>query len=155
MILGFTGTLQGMTEEQKTAVTLRIAGLCPLVLIHGGAIGADRDIHGIALHYVINTIPRIIEVYPENVTVHRSAAYWSHPARRIAVEETGRQLIVHPARKPLKRNHIIAERCDRLLATPATSEEQLRSGTWATIRYARKMGKPITIIRPDGTIENS
>jgi len=32
-------------------------------------------------------------------------------------------------------------------------EEWRGSGTWATIRYARKVGKPVTIIYPDGEIQ--
>ena len=57
-----------------------------------------------------------------------------------------------PFADPLARNRIIAARCDALLACPAEPDEQLRSGTWSTIRYARKAGKPITIIRPDGGV---
>ena len=32
------------------------------------------------------------------------------------------------------------------------SIEQLRSGTWATVRHARKLKRPIVIINPDGTL---
>mmetsp|Transcript_30358 Transcript_30358/g.39138 ORF Transcript_30358/g.39138 Transcript_30358/m.39138 type:complete len:93 (+) Transcript_30358:152-430(+) len=38
-----------------------------------------------------------------------------------------------------------------LIAFPPTSIEIQRSGTWATIRYARKKNKAVMIINPDGT----
>ena len=29
--------------------------------------------------------------------------------------------------------------------------ERLRSGTWATVRYARKKGRRVIVVRPDGS----
>jgi hypothetical protein len=40
-----------------------------------------------------------------------------------------------------------------MVATPRGFKEELRSGTWATIRYTIKMKKLLTIIWPDGTIK--
>jgi hypothetical protein len=31
-------------------------------------------------------------------------------------------------------------------------EEQLRSGTWATVRYAQQMGKRVIVVFPDGSV---
>jgi hypothetical protein len=39
-----------------------------------------------------------------------------------------------------------------LIATPSTDDEQLRSGTWATVRYARKAKKRIKLIFPNEKI---
>jgi bifunctional non-homologous end joining protein LigD len=36
---------------------------------------------------------------------------------------------------------------------PAEPEEQLRSGTWSTVRFAKKQGKPVFVILPDGTVK--
>ena len=44
---------------------------------------------------------------------------------------------------------MLVDACEVLLATPK-GPEKLRSGTWATVRYARKVGKRIVIIEPDG-----
>jgi len=53
-------------------------------------------------------------------------------------------------RPPLVRNRDIVDATDMLIAAPATRKEVLRSGTWATIRYAKKMKKWIYIIYPSG-----
>ena len=48
----------------------------------------------------------------------------------------------------LKRNREIVDGTDILIATPKTYDEELRSGTWATIRYARKCRKTIVMVFP-------
>lgn len=53
----------------------------------------------------------------------------------------------------LARNHKIVDAAQEMIATPGEFEEQLRSGTWATIRYARKVGKPVHVILPDGRLQ--
>ncbi len=50
----------------------------------------------------------------------------------------------------LERNRDIVNACDVLIACPKGEKEELRSGTWATIRYARKVGKPVAILWKDG-----
>jgi hypothetical protein len=50
------------------------------------------------------------------------------------------------------RNRKIANYSDKLIATPKESTEQLRSGTWTTIRYARLANKIVYIIVPNGDI---
>lgn len=37
-----------------------------------------------------------------------------------------------------------------LIAFPPSKEEITRSGTWSTIRYARKCHKSLIIVYPDG-----
>jgi hypothetical protein len=53
---------------------------------------------------------------------------------------------------PLVRNEVIERETGLLLAAPGEVIEQHRSGTWSTVRFARKMGRAIWIVRPDGTI---
>jgi hypothetical protein len=50
----------------------------------------------------------------------------------------------------LERNTEIVKACDVLIATPKEQDEVLRSGTWATIRRARKYDKKLAVIFPDG-----
>lgn len=52
----------------------------------------------------------------------------------------------------LQRNYDIVDESDVVLATPKEIDEQLRSGTWATIRYARRTNKKLIIIYPDGSL---
>lgn len=59
--------------------------------------------------------------------------------------------VVHEPRPPLERNRDVVDASDVLLACPGGMAEEQRSGTWATIRYARKAGKPVVIVWPDGT----
>lgn len=48
----------------------------------------------------------------------------------------------------LDRDHAMVDACDVLLAFPRSPREELRSGTWATVRYARKSGCHTTVIPP-------
>lgn len=45
----------------------------------------------------------------------------------------------------MARNDKLAELADSLVAYPPSSVEELRSGTWATVRRFRKRGKDVTI----------
>ncbi len=54
--------------------------------------------------------------------------------------------------KPLDRNKKLVDDGEILVATPAELNEERRSGTWSTIRYARKTDKPIIIIFPNGHV---
>lgn len=57
-------------------------------------------------------------------------------------------------RKPLpylKRNLGIVAESNFLIATPKTVKEELRSGTWSTVRYARIAEIPILLIFPNGS----
>jgi hypothetical protein len=50
----------------------------------------------------------------------------------------------------LTRNHEIVRETELLLAFPK-GKEQLRSGTWATVRLARKQKRTVVVFGPDGT----
>jgi hypothetical protein len=59
---------------------------------------------------------------------------------------------VEPPLPYLTRNRNIVDRSRALVAAPKGFSEELRSGTWATIRYARKCRLPVLIIFPDGSV---
>lgn len=46
----------------------------------------------------------------------------------------------------MDRNDVTADISDRLVAYPPTAAEELRSGTWATVRRFRARGKPVEIV---------
>ena len=70
---------------------------------------------------------------------------------RCGLETFPGQVTIRPEKDYLLRDWDIAEACTELLAAPATFAEVSRgSGTWATVRYARKLHRPVTIVFPDG-----
>ena len=52
----------------------------------------------------------------------------------------------------LQRNRAIVDASDELVAIPLQGFEEQRSGTWSTVRYARRCSLPVTIIWPDGRV---
>jgi hypothetical protein len=131
MKIGFTGTQAGMTDLQKKMV-LNILKTLNISEIHAGdCIGADADFYDIAFSLGVKTIGHIPEV----------------PDKRAFKEYTE----VREPKPYLVRNRDIVNESDLLLSTPKESEEVMRSGTWATIRYGLKIGEPTIIIWPNGT----
>jgi hypothetical protein len=130
MIVGFTGTASGMTEHQQAELygTLCIHPHLRTGFRHGDCVGADAEAHAIALELG----------WP--VVIHPPA----NPKRR-AYCDGG---VVKGPRPYLVRNHDIVDACDFLIAAPRQRKEVLRSGTWATVRYARKVGKEVIILEP-------
>lgn len=131
MIIGFTGTRSGMTPKQKEVVVEIIKMKSPIFVVHGDCEGADTDFHNICLPL----FP--IRIRPCN---HESRA-WNEGASDM-MEVKG----------PLERNKDIVRDATLLIATPPTHEEIKRSGTWHTIRHARKTNVPRVIVWPDGSL---
>jgi predicted Rossmann fold nucleotide-binding protein DprA/Smf involved in DNA uptake len=138
MILGFTGTRRGCSVIQVGALRAFLRLYQPGVLLHGGAIGADNEAH----HRAIELGWRV-NVYPAD-----GDATWYN-----AIGGEFPWGIVYSTQPPLVRNRIIAERCERLVVCPGEATEKLRSGTWMTVRAARKLGRPVTLVLPDGSIK--
>jgi len=95
-------------------------------------VGADAEAHDIAEEKGLFTV-----LHPP-----------TNPTKR-AFKKASRILMPFPY---LVRNKHIVEQTHRLIATPGEKREKLRSGTWSTIRYARKLGRKIYIIFPDGAV---
>jgi len=133
MKIGFTGTRAGMTNEQDVSLQSFLYKYEGATFIHGDCIGADAAAHEIAMELGLNVQKR-----PSNISSQRAFT-------------TGGAIIGEP-RAPLDRNRDIVNDCDILVAVPKGFEEERRSGTWATVRYARTMGKGIVIIWPNGQI---
>lgn len=133
-IMGFTGTQKGMTDKQKYAFERQYRELHPLIFHHGDCLGADAEAHKIVRD--IGNACCIVIHPPTNVT---KRAYCVGDIHRACQEY-------------LVRNREIVDDCNILIAVPSGYREQLRSGTWTTIRYARKVGKPIRIIFPEGMV---
>lgn len=138
MIVGFTGTRNGMTEAQVVEVAHLITKQCAAngrcVGLHGDCIGADANFHRLAeaLGYDMQCRPCTFD----SMRAH-----------------TGAREIAEPT-NPMARNRAIAKQCDVLIGCPPNDTELKRgSGTWATIRYGVKYGKPVWVVYPDGRVE--
>jgi hypothetical protein len=134
MNIGFTGTQKGMTEQQRQQVTNLLVWLGGKTEFwHGRCVGADEEAAIIAddLGYTTRAFPG-----PDPAKRHAFISDWTQPPMPY-----------------LERNHVIVDGCGLIIATP-NGDEKLRSGTWATIRYARKQGKTLFIVAPNGQITN-
>jgi hypothetical protein len=132
MKIGFTGTQIGMTPIQSDMVATY---LHHAEVHHGDCIGADSQVHFLAKKAGCSIV-----IHPPIKTYKR---FFCPDADKIL-----------PARNYPDRNHDIVDCTELLLAAPGQYKEKLRSGTWATIRYAVKCKKPVKIIYPNGTEEN-
>lgn len=127
-VVGFTGSQHGATPEQLDWLRERLVELRPVSFRHGDCIGADEHAHAVALSL---RIPVVIHP-PVN------------PAKR-AFCPGGAALL--PPDEYLARNRAIVDASDVLLALP-DGPERLRSGTWSTVRYARRQGKRVEVRMP-------
>lgn len=130
MKVGFTGTHLGMTFNQQDSLRNFLMEPTFTELHHGDCIGADAQAHAIALPMGFHII-----VHPP-----------LDPRKRAWVAGTGVHILL-PC-KYLDRNKDIVDTSDILIAAPKEMKEILRSGTWSTIRYARKIGRQIIILEP-------
>lgn len=146
MHIGFTGSREGMTDNQHKAVRYLLEqfsqNIVPVswpgpqyshVFHDGDCIGSDDIAHGLALD-----LGYYCEIHPSNLKKF-SAGNSLH--------------FRHSAKSPLDRNLDIVIASHKIIATPKECEEQLRSGTWATIRYATSYHKPLYIVYPTGEID--
>ena len=133
MKIGFTGSQNGCTDVQLESLIEIIEGLTEMnSASHGDCIGADEEFHN-----VCRSVPRHIKII-------------GHPPTNSSKRAFCKFDFVFEEKDYITRNHDIVNSVDILLACPKETKEIIRSGTWATIRYARKVGIPVLIIYPDG-----
>ena len=136
MKVGFTGTRHQPTPDAAHALAELLVRLQPTEAHHGDCEGADALFHW----YVATECPGTRRVI--------------HPPTNKAMRAfcTGQAEWREP--KPyLERNRDIVDETDVLIAMPQTAEETIRSGTWSTVRYGRKLGRKIYLILPDGSVK--
>ena len=63
--------------------------------------------------------------------------------------------VIYEPKPYLIRNRDIVDQTDLTVAAPFEFEEQLRSGTWSTIRYAARIVKPLIVVLPDGALRGA
>lgn len=132
MIVGFTGTQRGMTEPQWATFWRLLCERAPGVFHEGDCIGADAQAARgarVAGFYIVGHPP-----------INSSKrAFFQADALREPLPY-------------LDRNKRIVNESEEMIATPGEFEEQLRSGTWSTVRYARRVKRPVWVILPDGRL---
>lgn len=142
MILGFTGSRTGTTESQRLTLDRLIrehARNGPIVAHHGDCIGADAYFDSAVRSF--------------GATVHIHGALVGPYLKAKCCRDGD---IRYPAKPPLDRNRDIVEAADLLIGCPKEAKSPHGpSGTWYTLRYAAKIGKPFVIIGPDGTTRNT
>jgi len=142
--IGITGTRAGCTQQQTEAIrahliqTVLACYAGPPTFHHGGCVGADRDLHRL-----------VREVWGRTVRIVIHPAI-DQPAG--LCDWTDADEMREPA-PSLVRNRAIVDaiRFGALYACPKGMMSEMRSGTWATIRYAERMKKGAIIFWPDGT----
>lgn len=127
--IGFSGTRHGMTDEQYRFLFDLFDAMSKqhkdIEFHHGQCIGADEQALVMAREFKFKTV--------------------AHPSTLVNFTSKEQSNETREKKPPLDRNHDIVDECDVLIACPESSEGVLRSGTWSTIRYSMKLGKPTMI----------
>lgn len=120
-------------SDQQIEVVKGLLDRTDIDSVHSGdCIGSDEQFHNIA----------------------KSFGHWSvgHPPLNYYKRAWCTFDEIRREQEFLVRNKIIVDESTHMLFTPKGYEEELRSGTWSTIRYARKKNKEGLIVWPDGRI---
>lgn len=144
--IGITGSRHGPTKEAASSLSKKLLELrwphrsqvaLPITMHHGACVGVDSMVARLS-----RWMGFVVEAHPPSVDtlVCKHSLNASHK--------------INDARPYLTRNRAIVKASSHLFALPNSMEEEQRSGTWATVRYARAHGIEITIIYPDGTIDH-
>lgn len=129
MIIAFTGTRNGMTWRQQSRLRELLLELNPDEFRHGDCVGSDTQAHAVATALSIQVV-----IHPPTNSEQRS---YCEPFKTVL-----------PPRPYLLRNRDMVLAADILIAAPRQSQEEQRSGTWATIREAKKRRKPVLVLEP-------
>ncbi len=118
-----------MTVEQSEQLIIELHKAGASDLHHGDCRGADQQAHAIGRRLGLYIV--------------------GHPPTASGLRAN---CICDELREPqtyLARNRALVLETQLLIAAPQ-GVERLRSGTWSTIRYAKRSQFPLIIIRPDG-----
>lgn len=129
-ILGITGSRAGPSPAQYLYLLGHINEYD--ILHHGDCKGVDEEAVKIAHYTGIHCV--------------------SHPPSNMKWRAHTQSDEVRAAKPYRDRNMDIVRESDEIIACPRTSDDK-GGGTWMTIGIAREIGKPITIVHPDGSVE--
>lgn len=139
MIIGFTGTRNGMTDAQRATVRRILMEYVAAADshnvpfgMHGDCVGADADFDAICRALGVRTYCRPCTF--GSLRAHTGAEEYAPPT------------------SPMKRNReIVADASVMIACPPNDTPIKKGSGTWATIGFTRKKhGTSLHIVYPDG-----
>jgi len=138
--IGFTGTREGMSEFQKRKLRVYLESAVvtagrtgdEVVFHHGDCLGADAEAHEIAHSLGIEIV-----IHPP--IVQRMRAFC-------------KGIYLAPM-DYLERDRHIVDSTIGMIAAPKSNKEEKRSGTWYTVRYARKTGKTVILLSRNESTE--
>ena len=135
MKVGFTGRREGLNSCQVNMFydTLETIGNIS-EFHHGDCVGADAEAHDI--------VANLNEFIAKHI----------HPPEKQDLRAFCNPDAIYKPKSYFARNRDIVDMSDVMVACPPTDVDPGRGGTWYTINYARKQGKPIYICYPNGTV---
>lgn len=137
-----TGVSRQLTAAERALVRRVIADLRDATEITTGcAEGVDTVAHIAAMHSQTHVYKRLcVPAAPHNTALVTMQRQWHDHVivERCLAGSTN-------ADSYMIRNGRLVNHADVLIAFPATDKEELRSGTWATIRRARRAGIDVEV----------
>lgn len=139
--VGVSGTRYVLTQSQRRVIRERLAKLPPgTVVIVGGCSGADAYVARAVFAYCPELRVHAIVPADERTAdwVDQDWRVWCHTHEMMPAGTTNRD----------RNARLINSGIALLLAWPAQAEDHpdsRRSGTWQTIRMARKLGIPVEV----------
>ena len=124
--IGFTGNRFGLNNNQKKQILDILDQYNNIIVSHGDCIGSDTDFHNLCVDYrnKNQTKKILIHIYPPNNSTLRGFNNGD---------------IIMKTQPYLKRNLDIIQNSSILIGCPINkNKEEIRSGTWSTIRQAKK-----------------
>lgn len=156
--VAITGTSSRLNAEQIELVKRTLTGIEGVTQWWTGA---ARNTDAIACGLLLREYPEaqhiiIIPRWTGGLCKHYAAGV--EAAKRIAAAN-GTDLVVklgpNEAKTEeaglLRRNDILACSCTHMIAFPRHRPEEQRSGTWATIRRAQRLARPVKLVPLDGS----
>lgn len=140
-VIGFTGSSAGVTDAQLSAGRLllelaRLGGSTHFA--HGCCIGADESFALLARDARLSPVG-----FPGRERGDRA---------RSTTPNDVEYPVPAGSAPELARNRLIVAASNFLLACPGGFLPMLRSGVWATVRYALTASVPVLVVLPDGDL---
>lgn len=142
MILGFTGTREEPTSEQRKQLLQFMLNNPAGEFHHGCCVGSDAFAHRVAKSCLDLGLEQIVLHPPDKTRFEMAYTDWDYT-----------NCVWWPRKPYLDRNYDIIREADKMIALPKGPEQKRGSGTWSTIRHTLDAKKPLAIIWPDGKIE--